>query len=413
MFALAIASSISGILNDFVYDDVPMIRDNDRVHHLAKIGTIFSHAYWPPPFVEQLYRPLTVTLFALEDAAGGGRPIVFRIVSYLLYAISALLVLRVASRLLPSRVALGVAILFAVHPVHVEAVALGVNQAELLIGIFSSWMVLRYVDARRRSAALQWSEWAALSAIYAAAMLTKESGFVLPLLLLAVELFLFASDSAMERARGLWRGYACLAAVSCGGLAIRATVLGHPVGAVGTRMLAGLGVGGRMLVMLQVVPTWLRLFAWPAVLSADYATVDFGPPSFGPLEIFGFALVCAVLVSIYALRRRAPVVSFGLAWCVVGLLPVSNVIPTGILLAERTLFLPSIGFLIAVGAAADVVMQRRPAPAVRRAIAVGAIGVAAFGVAKSLARNAAWNSAHIKLVPSAHVELRNRGSSAY
>ncbi len=125
--ALAIGASIRGIFNDFVYDDIPIIQDNVRVHQFdfAHVREIFANAYWPPPFVEQLYRPLTLVGLAAQYAVGGGSPMVFRLVSYVLYAATAVLVYRLATRVLDPWPSLGIAALFAVHPVHVEAVALG------------------------------------------------------------------------------------------------------------------------------------------------------------------------------------------------------------------------------------------------------------------------------------------------
>src|SRR5262245_39904092 len=82
VLCVALAASVPGILNDFVYDDVPIVRDNTRVQALSNVGDILSRPYWPPPFVEQLYRPLSSFLIALQYTIGGGSPLVFRIVSY-------------------------------------------------------------------------------------------------------------------------------------------------------------------------------------------------------------------------------------------------------------------------------------------------------------------------------------------
>src|SRR6476661_298065 len=83
----ALASCIGGLFNDFVYDDIPIIRDNVRLHDLSQWPNILGRPYWPPPFVEQLYRPLTSFVLALEYVGGGGHPIVFRLVSYALYGL--------------------------------------------------------------------------------------------------------------------------------------------------------------------------------------------------------------------------------------------------------------------------------------------------------------------------------------
>ena len=73
--------------------------------------------------------------------------------------------------------AAGVASLFAVHPVHVEAVALGVNQNELLVGIIACAMTVLYID-HRREGAISLGDWALLSFMYVVATLLKENGFV-------------------------------------------------------------------------------------------------------------------------------------------------------------------------------------------------------------------------------------------
>src|SRR4029077_198396 len=102
------------------------------------------------------------------------------------------------------------------------------------------------------------------------------------------------------------------------------------------------------------VPEWLRLFFWPARLSADY-----GPPDVdiaqGPSvsQIPGLLLLVALLRAGGVLRRRRPVMSFGIVFACLALLPSSNfLLPAGILVAERTLFLASAGAMLFVGALA-------------------------------------------------------------
>jgi len=397
---VAMVASIAGVMNDFVYDDIPLIRDNARVHGLAHWREILANPYWPPPFVEQLYRPLTLGAAAVEYAIGGGSPLVFRLVSYALYATSAVAVLLLAKRLLPRPAAVAAAVLFAVHPVHVEAVALGVNQGELIVGILAIAMLIRYVD-RRRTGALAGRDWAFLGALYAAAALTKENGFVLPALLLAAELLPLDRAPIAERARKLWFGYLSLAFVGAGMLLIRNTVLeGHVTTVVTNRAFAGLGAADRVFAMLQIVPVWARLLTWPAHLQADYGADDLvRHTSIGLPEALGLGLVVAAVAIIVLTWRRAPIVCVGLVWCAVGLFPVSNVVPTGIVLAERTLFLPSIGFLIAVGAAGDEVARRWPVAAVRRTLIVACAVLALLGVARSVGRHRVWNTAHLVIVP--------------
>ena len=104
--------------------------------------------------------------------------------------------------------------------------------------------------------------------------------------------------------------------------------------------------------MLAVVPQWARLLVWPAHLRIDYSPQEMvASTHFGASQAAGAALLLGVGIVAWMARRRAPVATFGVLWCAVSLLPVSNVfIPTGILLAERTLLLPSVGVLLLAGA---------------------------------------------------------------
>lgn len=389
----AVAGCLTGIANNYAQDDLRLILTNTRVHGLGQWDTLLTSPFWPPPFSQDLYRPLTSLLLAVEYAMGDGAPFVYRAVSYLLLAAVALAFFAFARRLVPRNVALGASLLFAAHPVHVEATALAVGQSELLVGLIALVMATRYLDGRR-AGALSRRAWFLQGALFAAACLVKEQGYVLPALMLSIELVL-VRGSLRDRVRTLWRGYAAFAAILVLALWARRTVLGGDVaGTFTAEALAGLGVGGRALTMLRVVPEWLRLLVWPAHLQGDYSPQEIvASTHFGALEAAGAAiLVVAVAVTIVS-WRRAPVVAIGLAWCAVTLSPVSNVlVPTGIVLAERTLFLPSAGAVIAVAGAALVAWPRADALSRHygRTLAVLCGALVGLGVLRSARRQFDW-----------------------
>ncbi len=399
---LAVVCAIPGITNTFVYDDVGLIEDNARIHDLANWGQILTSAYWPPPFVAQLYRPIASLLMALEYAIGLGSPMVFRLVSYALYAFVVVALLRLASKLLPRSAALAAVALFAVHPVHVEAIALGVNQGELLVALIAIVMTTRYV-VRRLDGGLSAGDWLVLSLLYACAALTKENGFVLPALLVAAELFVVRPRVARDEnrdpssSRSLVAGFGALAIVGVALLLVRMAILnGSAAGAVPAEALVGVGFGRRALTMLQIIPTWLRLLAWPAHLQADYSPNEIvASVGFGAREAAGLALAIAIVVLAWVERRRAPVVTFGIAWLAVALFPVSNLlVPTGVVVAERTLFLPSVGFAIAIGALGCQFIEtvRGRWPASGQSLAAACAVLVALGAARSMGRELVWNN---------------------
>jgi hypothetical protein len=397
VFAVALAVSLAGLRNGFVQDDVALIVHNTRAHDLSRWVEILTSPYWPPPWKQDLYRPFTSLWLALQYQLGGGAPLVFRAFSYLLYAAVAVAVLVFTRRLLPQAIAVAVALLFAVHPVHVEAVALGVAQSELLVGLLAVAMAISYLGRRRSGAGIvRTRDWAVLAVLYALACFSKETGFVLPLLLVAVE-GLLLDGAWWPRLRRLWPGYASLLAIGVLAFTARTAVLSHIATPGPADALAGLSAGGRALTMLRVVPTWARLLLWPAHLRADYSPQEIvASTGFGTEEALGLVLVMAVAVVFWFSRRRAPVVSLGLAWTAIGLLPVSNVlVPTGILVAERNLFVPSIGFLLALGGLCAAIWETRtrrfpaPTPTVVITCAVVALLVAA-GLLRSAQRHGVW-----------------------
>jgi protein O-mannosyl-transferase len=388
---VAISASVSGIRNQWAQDDEAIIVRNTRVQAVDSIPQLFGSSYWPPPHNPALYRPLATTSLAVQWAAGGGTPLAFRLTSYLLYALVSLGVFFLGKRLLPGPVALGVAVLFAAHPVHVEAVALAVNQGEQWVGLLSILATNLYLD-RRRQGWLSPTAWLQLGGLYLAACLFKENGLVLPGLLIAAELTLLSSDpvSWKTRARRLGMGFGALTAIGLCFLFIRSRILGELAGDFTAEALTDQGMGGRILTMLQVVPRWLGLLIWPSHLQADYSpSVILQATSWGWAQTLGAAVLAAVAILLVATWRRAPVVAFGILWAGGALLPVSNVlIPTGIVLAERTLFLPSIGFMLACGGVAHYLLVGRADPKPLTRLLIGMTGaLALLGVWRSAVRH--------------------------
>ncbi|HWZ57371.1 MAG TPA: hypothetical protein VNW46_00240, partial [Gemmatimonadaceae bacterium] len=335
---LACAAAAPSLGNRFAYDDNAIIVDNPTVHGLAGVVRAFGTSYWPAALGGSLYRPLPVALFAIEWTIGHGAPIVFHAVNIALYAGVCLLVLALAGRLLPEPWAVMAAAMFAVHPVHVEVVANVVGQSELLVTAIALVTVLRYLDGRRGIASM--------CGLYALGLLAKEHAAVIPALLVAAELTV-VDDPRPWRARVASARplAAALALVFVAFIGVRLLVLGTTIGESSLIPLVRAPWTTRWWTTMGVVPEWLRLLVWPAHLVATYAPPEVAVRT-APDGVALAGLACVVLVvtgCVFA-RRRWPVPVFGALWAAIALVPVSNlVVPSGVLLAERSLFLPSVG----------------------------------------------------------------------
>ena len=367
IIALALGSSLSSVGNGFAYDDVPIILENAPIHHLGTLAHRFVETYWPLWQGHALYRPLTTVLFTLMWALGGGAPLPFHIVNVLLYAGVCLAVYALARRLLSPAVSWVVTALYAVDPVHVEVFANSVGLSELITSLCVVGATIWYID-RRRIGDLRERDVVILSAVYAVGCLAKEYTIVLPAIFVAAELTIIAdSRSLIERARALRLLMLSMTLVAVAYIAARIHATGSLVAENPAIPLRDATYGARWWTMLSLVTEWIRLLVWPAHLAAVYS-----PPGTPLFEQFNLqsAIGAAVLLAVAALaiagRRRLPVASFGIAWIGLALLPISNVlVKSGVLLAERTLFLPSVGAALILGAMMTVAATRlgsRPIP---------------------------------------------------
>ncbi len=272
-----------------------------------------------------------------------------------------------SSWLAPTGAAFG-ALWFALQPVHVEAVASVVGQTELMSAAF----VLAACLAHRRGLRLA-ELWFAL------ALLSKESGIVFLGLVVAMDL----ADGVRRPA--LYIRYGIVAALYGATLAVLFT--NQPLSKIAPTW-AHATVIERWLTMLSVVPQYVQLMVAPVVLHMDYGprVVDLAT-SVTPAVALGAALlIVAVLVALTA-RTRARAVALGLAWFVIAIAPVANIVfPSGVVLAERTLYLPSVGGALIAGWLALWGLARAP----RRAAAVATVCVAALA-ARTWTRVPVWH----------------------
>jgi hypothetical protein len=329
--------------NGFALDDGGVIVRNPLVTSPATAWRAFVLPYWPASLGGGQYRPLGILSFALDWVVSGGNSAWFHVMNVAWHAAATLLFALLAAELL-APVAAGIAaLLFAVHPVHVEAVSNVVGRLEPMASAF----VLAALLLHRRTNA-------AASALFAIALLSKESAIVFVALALANDVLLERGwRAALRERRWLYAGYG---AVALAYIATLFVVFHDQAFRTPARALAGMTAGERLVLVLRVVPHYVRLLIAPARLSGSYAPNVISP---APAMSVGAALGLAVLaafaaVSVAVWRRRWPVMTFALLWVPIAIAPVSNVLfSSGVVLAERTLYVASAGLCLAAGAVAE------------------------------------------------------------
>jgi len=362
ILGLALLAYINTTTHDLVSDDIAAIQGNPLVAQMD-VRRIFSTSIWyPNPKLSDLYRPITVLSYALNYAAGGFHPAGYHLVNIVLHALNSLLVFLLLKRFLQLRYAGAAALIFALHPLHSEAVAWVTGRAELLACFFmlSAWLV-SLPDKDQKST---WLRTVLSSALYLLALLSKESALVL---LPVIWCFRIIKSQIERDSNSLlairWRD---IFRVSDAGFAVSiAVMLSMRVGMLGQigpktadtvpfveNPLAFTGTWARILTSFKLLAFYLWKMVWPVRLSADYSYNQI--PTFYLSDFWSWVsfIVIGLCVWLAARTGLSSWIFGGLISSLAAFTLTSNFLfPTGTMFAERLAYFPLLGFSTALAVA--------------------------------------------------------------
>jgi protein O-mannosyl-transferase len=379
--ALALLPYLNTLTAGFALDDLPRIVENPMVQGREPAGRLLTWVDRP-----EVYRPLTMLSFA-ANARVGTSAAGYHVVNVLLHAGVTVLVFWIANLVLRSPVgASAAAALFAVHPVHTEAVSNVFGRSEVMAALFVLLCLLAFVRAGAGGARVAWH--AASLAAFAAGLLSKESAVTALVLIGVVHLW----TSPERRLSRTLRALAPYVVVALGYLAWRR----YLVGALGMpapppfvdNPLAYVGWLARLATALVVQADYLRLLTFPLRLSSDYS-FDQVPVVTSPWDarwIVAALIFIAIALALVVGARRAPVTLVAAAFVWAPLAATANVlVVVGTIEGERLLYLPSLGWCLLAGwLVALPAWRRRP-----HALVVVALVVCLF-LARTWIRNEDW-----------------------
>ena len=365
-------------------DDVYILR-NPLLHAFdaASIRAVFTQPYF------QNYLPLHLFSYMVDHALWGMRAMGYHLTSVLLHGLNAVLCLAVVRRMSRSlTIAFLAALLFALHPAHVEAVAWISSRKEVLSTTFMLLALLFYLRARRGTA-LRLGPYAASVLFFLAGMLSKVSVVVLPAFLLLLD----ATPAAGPRARPSW---------------VRALVEKIPYGIVGAVLIL---VNSRVQVTARAAYAHEPLrymtvkghavWNYLGLLLGLGGNPDYDLPGISGagtlLNLAGWLVLPMAGVALYRSRRRLEFL--GVAWVLLTLLP-ALLFPLVTYMADRYLYAPSIGFCWALAAALAALgaprregkRERAPGPLARGAAVGLTVALLTLFTARTLAQSGTWKN---------------------
>lgn len=348
---IAIGIYLPSFNSGFTLDDVPIIVENPNVQSLDSLPKIWTSHYWSGKVDATdtgLYRPLTLTTFNLQYVFQGSGAGPFHVLNILLHALVCFTLMKFCQLLFKNPLlTVVVGLLFALHPLHTEAVCGIVGRAELLAGLFILAASISYHHWRRSG---NWMWMTALLISTFAAVTSKEHGFMLPAILLLQELYYFFTWKNYSWAeKSKWIGLAGVSLVSIIMFMYRGTLTGPPVP---HELWVKVSAMDRMATSIRVTAEYIGMHVFPLTLSADYWTGEAPIAGWSDWKVLlSLLIIIGILIGGWIWRKKYPVISWGIFFFFLALLPVSNFLfAAGFIKAERILYIPSMGFILAMSA---------------------------------------------------------------
>lgn len=319
------------------YDDPDHLSANPHVMHgfsMANIAWAFTSAH------ASNWIPLTWLSYMLDTQIFGLRSGPLHLVNVALHAISTLLLFGFLHRATGARWRSAlVALVFALHPLHVESVAWLAERKDVLCVLFCLLTLWAYLKYSERPSALRY---AAVALLFACALLAKPLAVTLPLVLLLLDLWPLRRFERTKSAALVTEKLPLLA------LSMAASIVTYVVQQ-GSGAISGverIPLLDRISNALASYFIYLVKFAWPSNLAVFY------PYPNSPAWILAAAgLITIALLTWLALRqvRARPYFATGWLWYLITLLPMIGLVQAGLQArADRYMYLPMIGLSIAI-----------------------------------------------------------------
>ena len=359
------AAYINSIGGQFVYDDRFQILNNPTLSDLGNIPRMFTQSVWQfmnssaQEPVGAYYRPLFNIALIINNHLFGTDPHGWHLVSVILHLAVTLGVYVLARRWkLSTEAAAAAALLFALHPLHVESVAWASGLPDPLAGVGLVGSLLLYEQYRAESERRAWLLAASVAAVLAA-MCAKETAIAFPVFIGIRELLDGTPDeSATARFVRSVRRALPFAAASLVYLGVRFAVLGF-ISKTEPKAVAVTSANVAFTIP-SVLVHYLRTLLWPYPLAITY-DVTYVDAASDPRFWASALAIVAALVGAVVLAGRSQVGQRGLAWLILFLAPVLNLKafnPQESIVHDRYLYIPSIGFCLLAALALEWIASR-------------------------------------------------------
>lgn len=415
VFVVVLALYSNTLSNSFVFNDSTLVIQNPYIVGMRSWPKLFTHGFWPEELGQKLYQPLTMLTYGINlRFLGHMNPSPYHVVNVLLHAVNSALVCALVLALFGQQrrlFALAAGLIFAVHPIQVDAVAPIYGRAELLAAFF--YLLTLFLWTRTDPARPLEKNTGLALGCFALGLFSKESAISLPVAALLCDWIL--GRLCRENMQALAIRYAGLVIVVVLYLMLRVHALGMLTSAQAFNSEALLrqslpspftvGFGERLATACSVLGRYALLLVWPARLSPDYSyAAVMVTKSVVAVLVPVMGALATIVAAIWLMRRNQPA-AFGILFFWLAYSVISNFfMSTGAWIAERFLYLPMVGVAVVAGLGAEWIAKRvRP-----DAVAMGLLaGVFALLAGRTFLRNRDWRDGPTLWASAMRAQPRN------
>jgi tetratricopeptide (TPR) repeat protein len=418
IFALSVLLYANTLTHDFCQDDSIVITENMfTTQGVAGIGGILQYDTFYGFFKEAgkaslvaggRYRPFTLVMFAIEYQIFGKSPFIGHFINVLLFGLTCVLLYFLLLKLLklgdrrqvtgvsPTLVAFIAAVLFAAHPIHTEAVAniKGRDEIMTLLGSLAAvWFSLKAFEGGGiKNQILAF-------VLFFIALLSKENAITFVVITPMMYWFFVKTDIGTAVKQTIPFGIGAVLFIL-----LRGAVIGNQFGGEQNELMNNpflklvgndyvpFSFAEKFATITYTLGKYVQLLVVPQPLTHDYYPRHIGIMTFGDWQVL---LSIAVYIGLIALILRGvknrSLISFGIAFFLITLSIVSNIVfPVGTNMAERFMFMPSLGFcLVAAVLLANLAQKGIEKGVNSQGLGMIVVIVALFSL-KTFTRNPVW-----------------------
>ncbi|MBN1405786.1 MAG: tetratricopeptide repeat protein [Candidatus Omnitrophica bacterium] len=346
-FAIAVlgfaiyANSLSG---KFVWDDDILIKDNMYLRQWSKVPEIFTTDWGKGSDSSYFfYRPIVIFTYLVNYKIGKLNVVGYHLFNVIFHIVAAFLVYKILVLLFNSKpLAFLTAMFFVAHPIQTETVCYISNRGDIMVLIC---MLAGFYSYVRFSNEKRLRFYALTIVCCALALLTKENGIILPLILLLYNYSFARKIKAVL--------FLPIILIPLAYIALRLFVLKSVPLNVASMSSAVARVPG----VFAAIAGYTRILFFPFNLHMEYGNSLFALSD--KSVIAGLAISSLLLITAFARRKRDRVLLFSAIWFFVTLLPVSNIYPLAFYMAEHYMYVPSIGFFLILSSVITQLYARR------------------------------------------------------